>query len=388
MKHVGFTEWDRRSLSPALDFDERRVRDIDIRGTRYSNPFWLVPDEQLIYPCIEGVSVSKMHGARPIGRCGKWECKYCGEMLKARLIGELMHLRQEHDGLAVFTVLTWYNDGESALGKSKRPISVETQLKHAARWRKEVKPLLGTDAYVQIPEWHKNGVMHLNLCWFGVRREFSSCNLINSRGSVDMRLECRYCTACRMRDVWRAISGATRSTHTAMVGGVASYVTKYLTKESIGQSYKPKTLTMKRYSMSRSCKRTPSVVPVYRWIGQTIRDSGNWIWGEKTHEADKRFQDYLTDEGLFLQDESNYQGFSIKAPDGKWLERSSCSEAHRGLCDRVPYWSPTKQNAWDGRHWQWFARQFGDDTLEMIQGKIVSAWEYIMPRLEATDGYN
>ena len=385
MRHVGFTEWDRRSLSPAPDFDERRVRNIDLRGTRYSNPFWLVPEKQLIYPCIEGVSKSRLHGVRPIGRCGRWECETCGEMLKRRLIGEIEHLRQQHDGYAVFTVLTWYNDGKSALGKSGKPIGVETQLKQAARWRKAVKQVLGTDAYGQFPEWHKNGVMHLNLSWFGVSRGFTSCNVINSRGSVDMRLECRYCTACRLRDAWRVISGATRSTHTKMDGGIAPYVTKYLTKDSIGQRYKPTGLTMKRYSFSRTCKRTPSVVPVYRWLGQTMRDEGLWRFGKKESQLDERLRDYITDEDLFHGDRSTYGIAGYEDYDGVWLPRSVCSEKHHGLCDRVPYWSPTKQKAWGYKHWDWFKRQFGDDTEIMLKQKIWRAWQYVEPQVDSWD---
>ena len=389
MKHVGLSDFERSVYRPADGFLPERVRDVAIKGESYRNPFWLVPEHQLIYPCIEGVSVSKMHGARPIGRCGKATCYSCGELWKTRFIGELMHLRQEHDGLPVFSVLTFVSRNGKALGKSGKPINLDTCKKYAARWRKAASKILKTDVYVQVPEWHKSGVVHFNVVWFGVDRGFMSCPIKNARGEDDMRLTCRMCQACSMRSAWTAISGAPRSTHEIASQGVAKYVAKYLTKDTIQQTWKPSEAgMMKRASFSRSCRRTPAIYPVYRWIGQTLRDNDAWYWGKKTHEADKRFQDYLTDEGLFLQDESSYKRFSIENPDGKWLKRSSCSEAHRGLCDRVPYFSPTKQAAWDGRHWEWFRRQFGNDTYEMIHQKIFKAWEFIMPRLETTDGYN
>ena len=385
MKHVGFTEWDRRSLSPAPDFDERRVREIDKRGTRFSNPFWLVPEKQLIYPCIEGVSKSRLHGVRPIARCGRWECETCGEMLKLRLMGELEHCRQQHDGLPVFTVLTWYNDGKSALGKTGKPISVETQMKHASRWRKLVSKRLGTTAYCQIPEWHKNGVLHINIVWFGVTRSFFSCDITNRFGEKDMRLQCRRCQACWMRSVWTAVSGAMRSTHETITRGVARYVAKYLTKDSIGFRYKPTDLRMKRYSFSRSCKRIPAVVPVYRWLGQTMRDEGIWKFGKKESQLDERLRDYITDEDLFHGDKSTYGTAGYDDYDGTWLPREQCSERHHGLCDKVPYWSPTKQVAWEGKHWDWFSRVFGKDTEAMVKQKIWRAWEYAEPQVDSWD---
>ena len=203
-----------------------------------------------------------------------------------------------------------------------------------------------------------------------------------------MRKQCLRCHACKLREIWTRISGAPRSTHEHAGGTVAGYVAKYLTKDSIGQSYKPESSVKKRYSFSRSVKRPPSIVPVYRWIGQTIRDHDLWIWGKKNHEADRRWTDYLTDEGLFLRDESRYNRIGIVNPDGKWVDRSICSREHRGLCDRVPYFSPTKCRAWGGRHWEWFARRFGDDTLQMIQKKINDGFEYILPRLEETQAYD
>lgn len=388
MRHVGYSEWDRRTLAPADGFQQERVREIDKRGVRLSNPFWLTPAQQLIYPCIEGVSVSKMHGARPIGRCGKWSCRNCGEVKKKSLISEIQHCRQEHRGIAVFSVLTWRSQDGRAIGKSGRPISHDTQLEVITRWYKAASEILGTTARCSIPEWHKSGVMHMNVVWFGVGRDFASCPIRNKRHQYDMRLQCGMCHGCRLRQAWTALSGAPRSTHEHAGGTVAGYVAKYLTKDTIGQVYKPDDINMKRYSFSRSVKRPPSIVPVYRWIGQTLRDNGLWIWGRKQHEADKRWQDYITDEGLFLQDESTYQGVSVDNRDGKWLERASCSGAHRGLCDRVPYWSPTKQDAWGGKHWEWFAKLFGDDTVHMLKLKINNAFEYILPRLEATEAYD
>lgn len=384
MKHVGLTSWERGFVDAKDGFNPLRLRELDYAGLRVSNPFWLVPERQLIYPCIEGVSKSRLHGVRPIGRCGKWDCQWCGDLLKGRLINEITHLRQVHDGLCVFSVLTFRGRESDALGLSGNAIGIPTQLKYVSRWRGAVKPLLGTGAYTQIPEWHKSGVMHINIVWYGVDRGFTSCNIINRYGSEDMRLQCRVCTACQMRDAWLAISGATRSTHSITFGGVAPYVAKYLTKDTIGQRYKITETSMKRYSMGRDCKRLPTVVPVYRWIGQTLRDNGDWRWGRRRSKLDEPDRDYLTDERLFLHDKSQFGGAHEVDIDGLWLPREACSTKHHGLCDRVPYWSPTKQRAWGYQHWEWFARVFGEDTTEMIQRKIKGAWDYIAPQLEDT----
>lgn len=381
--------WEREHLAPAEGFSHFRVRPIDLKGSGGSNPWWLVNDEQLLYPCFEGVSISKMHGVRPIGRCGKWTCRNCGELKKRKLAAEIGFCRSVHRGIAVFSVLTfWHKNGVVRNAKTGRVLSDATQMAYIRKWYGAASEVLGTDARCSVPEWHKDGSLHMNVIWFGVRRDFESCDITNKWGHRDMRLQCNRCHACQLRKSWLEISGAERSTHERTVGDTARYVGKYLTKSVTHQTHYTGEGRRKRYSFSHSVKRMPSIVPVYRYIGQTIRDADTWLWGKRTGKSDERWADYITDEGLFLQDESKYSPISDAPVDGMWLERAACSESHHGLCDRVPYWSPTKQRAWDYKHWDWFGRAYGEDTKQYLQDKIMTAWEYIEPQYMKVESYD
>lgn len=378
------SEWERDHLSPKEGWSDLRVRPIDLQGAKVSNPWWLDAGEQLIYPCINGVSTSRLHGARPLGRCRKWTCRHCGEANKKRLLGEIGFCRSVHRGLAVFSVLTfWHKNGIVKNPRTGRVLSPDTQMAYIRKWYTKASKILRTNARCSIPEPHKDGSLHMNVIWFGVPRSFWSCNITNKMGQRDMRLQCGECFACGLRTEWTTISGASRSTHEVTSGDTARYVGKYLTKDWMQNWYSE--TGKKRYSFSQSVKRLHSMVPVYRYIGQTLRDVGEWHWGAKKHGSDIRGTDYLSYEDVFLQDRSEYNRVSIDVPDGKWLPRESCSEKHHGLCDQVPYWSPTKQRAWDYKHWDWFADAYGEDTRQMIQDKIYNAWEFISPRLESTE---
>ena len=380
------SEWERDHLSPKDGWMPERVRPIDYAGHRASNPWWVTADEQLLYPCFEGVSTSNRHGVRFLGRCGKWTCRNCGEWKKQRLLGEIGFARSVHRGLAVFSVLTfWHKNGVVRNPRTGRILSLDTQRAYIRKWYKAVEEIVGK-ARCSIVEFHRDGSIHMNVIWFGVKRGFYSCPLLNRANIRDMRLQCGICDACRMRQEWTRISGAVRSTHEITTGNTARYVGKYLTKDVMSQRYA--TQRIHRFSFSQAVKRLPSVVPVYRYIGQTIRDAGLWRWGVKNGKSDERWIDYITDEGVFFADESTWHPAGGVDSDGKWLERELCSVEHHGLCDRVPYWSPTKQRAWDYKHWDWFAKTYGNDTREMIQDKIYDAWEYIMPRLEETPSYD
>ena len=199
-------------------------------------------------------------------------------------------------------------------------------------------------------------------------------------------MQCYACDACQMRIAWESISGAPRSTHEITKGDTARYVAKYLTKDVVSQRYTSK--KMHRYSFSRSVRRSPSIVPVYRYIGQTLRDASMWRWGQRNGIDDVRRKDYFTDEDIFLDDYSSFVGGPRGLDDGYWRNKSSCSDRHHGLCDRVPYWSPTKQRAWDYKHWDWFAKAYGVDTHDMLWDKIEHAWNYLLPKLEGLDEHN
>ena len=256
---------------------------------------------------------------------------------------------------------------------------LDTQNAYIRKWYKAVEDIVGK-ARCSIPEPHRDGSQHMNVIWFGVKKGFTSCNILNRMNQRDMRLQCGSCNACAMREAWTRISGAERSTHEITTGDTARYVGKYLTKSWMEKWYE--LVNRRRYSFSQAVKRAPSVVPVYRYIGQTIRDAGLWSWGVKKDIEDVRGKDYLTDEDIFLDDTSVFSVGNRGLDDGIWLERSGCSERHRGLCDIVPYWSPTKQKAWMDKHWEWFANAYGEDTRDMIQDKIYDAWEYVSPKLE------
>ena len=376
------SEFERGRLSPKDGFSNYRIRPIDIKGRSGSSKWWLTSSEQLVYPCVEGVSVSYEHGARIIGRCGKWSCFTCGELNKRRLLGELQHCRGVHGGLSVFSVLTfWHRDGVVKNPTTGRVLSTDTQYAYLRKWYAVAGKILGTTARCSIPEDHKDGSLHMNVVWFGVKRSFTSCDIKNRLSQRDMRLQCSVCDACKLRREWTKISGAERSTHEITRGDIARYVGKYLTKDILHQRYYGGDKKRKRYSFSKSVKRSHTVVPVYRYIGNELRSKGLWKWGTKKQKGHERRIDYLTDEDIFLRDESIFRSGGWADKDGYWSERMDCSDRHRGLCDRVPYWSPSKQVAWDGKHWEWFAKTYGSDTHDLIQHRLERGRKYLREEL-------
>ena len=367
------TEFDRRTLRPQKGFNKHVTRPIDIYHGGAENPFWGKSSNQTVFPCAKGVVYDKLHSYRTLARCGKWTCEYCGDVKKRAVQSEIQLLRERHRGLPVFTVLT-FRTLKSGLvrAKGKGYLSDASVKAIVRRWCARVaKELDMPKAYFKGFEPFKSGAPHVNIMWFGVRRSFTSCPILDRRsGKYDMRLTCQHCDACRMREIWTELTGAERSTHVVATGNTASYVTKYITK-TVMDEFDGFFERFRRYSFSRACKRSPNLVPVYRYIGMWLRHSGLWKFGypEKGLEAQK---DYLTDYYVFTRNETKFSKYVNLEVGGFARGRAICSSPHDTLCDIVPYWSPSRIRAWGGveETWESFSRMFGVDTMQMVINKI------------------
>lgn len=379
-----FSEFDRRTLIPQHGFVKERVRPVDIWVPRPDNPFWGKSVKQPVFPCAEGVVYDRLHSFRILARCGKWICEYCGDVKTRALQSEIQVLRERHGGLPVFTVLTFKTSKSGRVkAKGKGYLSDESVKAVIRRWCSLASKITGTKAYFKGFEPFKSGAPHCNIMWFGVRKDFTSCPIKDRKTKkYDMRLQCGVCDACELRGLWTSITGAERSTHVVATGNTASYVTKYLTKTHM-EEFDGFFDRFRRYSFSRSCKRSPSILPVYRYIGNWLRSSELWQFGVKKHKADRRGEDYLTDYFVFTGNETEYERFKPEKWSGYMHERSICSEKHEMLCDPVPYWSPTRIRAWGGAEevWDWVARKWGEDTRQMLIQKIKTVFRRYEGRL-------
>ena len=377
------SEFERSWLSPASGFRKELVREFDLRQPTPSNPFWAKSEIQSVFPCSEGVVWDKLHGYRVLARCGKWTCDYCGDLRKGAIKSEIQALRERHQGLSVFSVLT-FRTLKSGLVKAKGKgyLSDASVKAVVRRFVGEAGKILGTRACFKGWEPHKSGAPHLNILWFGVRRDFTTCNILNKRdGKYDMRLQCRHCDACKLREIWRSITGAPRSTHVIVKGKAGGYVTKYITK--FGNEFNGFWERFRRYSFSRACKRSPDIVPVYRYIGNWLRHSGLWKHGLQKPGLEKNV-DYLTDYYLFTQNETEYKKVAEQVWQGYRHARKICAapqthtHTQHTICLPVPYWSPSRIHAWGGvdKVWEWFGRAYGEDTKELCIMNIKNAVEY------------
>ena len=355
------SDWDYQTLRPAEGFVNERVRPIDLRLPTVRNPFIGFSHQQVIFPCGVGMVSDGLHSHRLIARCGLWRCRDCSALNKSIFLAKVAWVRQEHDGECWFSVLTFRSRDGEALGKNGKPISLETQKRIVRDWVGAAGEVLGTKALVKSPEPHKSGVLHWNIVWFGVERGNVSCNLKNSRGSLDMRMQCMNCTSCRLRSIWTGLSGAERSTHDQVHGNIGQYVSKYMTKDwGLTDAYDG----TKRYSFSRACKTPPSVVPAYQWIIRRLQTAE--VLDREITETFKEW--YRDDDGVrYVVDSGEREGY-----EGLRLERDSCSERHGGSCDKVPYFSPTQVRAYGGheRCWARVDTAFGEGTSGIVREKL------------------
>lgn len=362
--------WDNRSLTPERDFRNEVVREIDIRKPRVSNPFFTKPAVQTLYPCAEGAVFDGYHGARPIARCGRWTCKWCGPMKKRALCAEIGVVREQHRGLCIFSILTFVGSKEGrATGRSGRAISIETQKQYVRKWYGLASAVLRTKARVSIPEWHKSGIMHMNVLWFGVPRDYWDCGGRNRWGKFDTRLTCRKCDGCELRRLWECISGAPRSTHEQTFGRTSGYAAKYLMKDL--HQYREGT---KRFSWSRAAKRPPAIMPAYLYLCQELWNAGKWHLGRKKGDHDVEGKDYIAPSRMWWGEVPKFVGGkrAEDAADGMRRSRELCSSVHGGACDSVPYFSRSREQAWGGADaaWAYIARTWGADTVEMLRRKL------------------
>ena len=366
------SEFERSWLSPASGFEKELVRPIDLRQPTPSNPFWAKSEIQSVFPCSVGVIYDPLHKHRVLARCGKWTCEYCGDLRKGAIMSEIQALRERHKGLPVFSVLT-FRTLKSGLVKAKGKgyLSDASVKAIVRRFCGEAGKILGTQAYFKGWEPHKSGAPHCNIMWFGARRDFTTCNILNKRdGKYDMRLQCRHCDACRLREIWKSITGAPRSTHVIAKGKAGGYVTKYITK--FGNEFDGFWERFRRYSFSRACKRSPDIVPVYRYIGNWLRNSRLWKFGLPEKGLEPQI-DYLTDYYAFTRNETEFLKVKSSAWEGWRKRRVICAapqthtHTQHTICLPVPYWSPSRILAWGGvdEVWNWFGRRFGEDTKEL-----------------------
>lgn len=355
---------------------------MDAKPLRIKNPWWQKSQQQVLLPCQSGVVVDTHHGKRVLARCEKWTCQYCGPLKKKALTAEIGAVRENHDGLCVMSVLTFYHqDGTIINPRSGKRIAEASAKVYVRRWYALAKRILGTSARVTVPEFGKTGKnLHFNVIWFGVKRTYWDCGGRTQFGKVDARLWCGRCPGCQLRNLWTAVSGAVRSTHEVTRGNAAAYVAKYLMKE-LHETRKG----WKRFSWSRSAKRPPAVMPVYRYICQRLREGGMWFWGRRNSKADVEGRDYLCDSRVWWNDRPKYQVTDATGiPDGIVCKRDLCTNKHGGACDSVPYFSRSRIKAWGGVEatWRYVSKVWGEETSLMVESKIKSVMTRAIPRLE------
>lgn len=350
-------------------FQKEIYRPMDSRREN-PNPFVYKHTTKIAYPCSPGVTTDHRHGSRVIPQCGSWECEWCGPGKVMRLKQEIQELRLRHGGIPVFTVLTFSSRyGKARNYRTRNYLKIETQKQYYRKFVVEARKVLGTDAYVMIPEWQANGCIHFNIMWFGVDKEsFSDC--VGAK-DLDLRRICHRCTGCHLRRIWRRISGATRSTHGVVRRHAGAYATKYITKSV---RHKPDDNTTRRYSFSRACRRGYQIVPVYQYLYRRARTRGKWHLGVKDGESDEQFSDYLTPSNAYLGTDPKFH-----PRDGNPLserhDNHICGNEHDQLCDTMVYMSPTRMRAWGGEQAMWDAveRDYGYDTVRLLRRRLATA---------------
>ena len=366
--------YERKALRPQTGWQDEKVRPIDLSNSSVSDPFWGKALKQIVFPCSAGVIYDELHNFRVLARCGKYTCDYCSELRKRVVQAEIQHLREVHKGIALFTVLTFYHgEGRVWNGRTGNLLSDDSVKAYVRRFCSEAAKITGTRAYFKGWEPHKDGSPHVNIMWFGVKRNFTSCNILDKRtGKYDIRKACLMCEACQLRSIWEDISGAPRSTHVRVTGKAASYVTKYISKWKDDGFYD----RFRRYGFSQACKRSPNIVPVYQYISNWLKNNKLWKFGYPDKNLTKGY-DYWTPFNVFTGKDTEYMGVKNLNVDGYTRHREVCSEVHDSLCDPVPYWSPTRVRAWGGLDsvWDWFGGMFGKDTELMVTNKIKNNFE-------------
>ena len=376
---IEFTEFDRKTLRPAEGWLDQRVRPIDLKPLRIRNPLRHYNKELTIWPCAPGAVWDLAHGHRVIPKCNKWECKHCGEHRKAGLLAEIETVRQRHQGRMVFTVLTFSHDNRRVRNyRTNATLSETSQRQYYRRFTVRARRLLETNAYVMIPEWTKAGVIHFNILWMGVRRSYRDCESINRRTrNMDIRNACGKCTGCKLRTIWRQITGAPRSTHSIVRGNAAGYVAKYTTKETMQQTNrKDRTKRARRYSFSQGCKRDPNIMPVYRAESMRRMDNGSWEFGKKESPDDIPGRDYLTPMMFWLGAQSKFQAGGAPPEEGDTIERTMCEHEE---CRPTIYASRSRVKAWGGmaKIWECIMILYGAEAVELGRERLSRAvWTY------------
>ena len=352
---------------PKSGFQKEVYRPID-SARKNPNPFLYKHGEKVVYPCSPGVTADNKHGTRVIPQCGSWECEYCGPQKVSMLKKEITNVRQRHKDRWVFTVLTFSSRwGKARNYRTGNYLTPATQKQYYRKFVVEARKIIGTDAYCMVPEWQKNGCIHFNIVWFGVR-DFTDCV---GKSNLDLRRVCRRCKSCQLRAVWKAICGAPRSTHGFIRGNVGGYATKYVTKS---MKYRPDGDNTRRYSFSQACKRSLQIVPVYQYLYRQARTRGKWHLGVKGGESDEQWYDYITPSNAYLMTDPKFHPRDAH-PFGERVENHICGSGHDMLCDTMVYMSPTRLRAWgsDDALWREVERVYGKYTLRTLRKRLATA---------------
>ena len=362
---------------PKHGFQKEVYRPIDSLR-KNPNPFVYKHSEKVVYPCSPGVSVDGVHGAgRVIPQCGKWECDYCGPMKKSMLKREINDVRQRHGLNWLFSVLTFSsNRGRVRNAVTGNALAVSTQKQYYRKWIAEAKKVLGTAAYVMVPEWQRNGAIHFNICWFGVKDGFTDCV---GKNNLDLRRVCRRCKSCALRALWERISGAPRSTHGHVRGNVGGYVTKYITK---ALNHAPGEATTRRYSFSQACRRSLQIMPVYQYLYRRLSEGGKWHLNRKKRKNDVKWRDYVTPSGAFFLTDSRFK-IDAASVHGRRVPSPVCGKKHNMLCDTMSYMSPSRIRAWGDRDivWKEVERLHGVSTVRTLRKRLAHALWYTRKHL-------
>ena len=349
-------------------FQKEIYRPIDT-ARKNPNPFVYKHGEKLVYPCSPGVSSEQVHGSRIIPQCGSWDCNYCGPQKKAMLKKEINDVRQRHGGRWLFSVLT-FSSGRGGVRNydTGRYLKESTQKAYYRKWIRDAKKVIGTDAYVMIPEWQRNGAIHFNIVWFGENDTFTDCV---GKNKLDLRRVCGRCKSCALRALWRGISGAPRSTHGYVRGNVGGYATKYVTK-ALNQA--PEGNTTRRYAFSRACKRSVQIIPVYQYLYRRLLEGGKWHLNTKKSKLSEKWRDYVTPAGAFFFTDSKFS-VGKDSPFGRRVPNVFCGAKHDMLCETMAYMSPARLKAWGNPDAAWaeVTRKHGHETTRVLRKRLARA---------------
>lgn len=390
------TQHERKLLRPQRGFQDFRLRKIDWDNS-VDNPFTQKSANRVIYPCASGIVKDVKHGIRALVSCNRWECDYCGEKKRNWLLHEMAYVRGRHRGRFVASVLTlWGRNGIPFNKRTGKDIAYGSLRTYFKRFVKEASNVLETEAFVEIPEWQKSGVIHFNLIWFGVRRDYTDCQeLWRIRPKdFDVRIQCGKCHSCSLRKIWERVTSAPRSTHSVGGGTVFGYATKYVTKSSrslvnryngcscgsrgdetrkdvwcdvcVWEMSRETGVSrrMRRYNFSRACKRPPKVIPIYQYLWNYINEYMGFDKEVKTPAL------------LFLDNIAKYEGYSHDNWEGYETENIDCSEKHNFMCDPTPYYSRSQRDAYSKPHihWEWLEKRYGRATVAKVKAKIRKAF--------------